>query len=509
MGTGLVQADRAPRLVGGRRAGPPRPGDGVAPGGWERLVRGLAVAVAVLYLGVMAVAWVGNLGAADEGMLRAQPQEAPRGLLVTAVAPGSPMDEAGVRAGDLITELAGITTADLEALHAHLHLRRAGQQEVVVVRRAIIDDAGLRYGSPESLTLSYVSPLLIPTRVVDFLVLTVVSALLVGVGVLAALQRPREAAARDLLVFGACIGMFGPLIVIHWVLPTHHLGDFADRLGAALIIVGCAALCHLFLIFPIRKAMMRHRLASLVVHGVPGLVAVAMMAQLVPFEEWLPPIALTLLGGALVALLLDSWRPMTPMARAQFKWIGWGLTIFVVAFVANLVLQGQLAGRSLLLPSALLTSFLAVLPVAIGVAIVRYRLWDIDVVINRTLVYAAVTGILAAVFFGSVVILQQPFRALTGQDSEIAVAISTVLMAALFQPVRRIVRLLIDRVFFYRHYVASRQVAAYATSLPREVDIDRLADHLVDSVATSMQTPRAWLWIRPPATGERPPRRSS
>ena len=126
-----------------------------------------------------------------------------------------------------------------------------------------------------------------------------------------------------------------------------------------------------------------------------------------------------------------------------------------------------------LLQQAALVSFTAV-PIAVGFAVLKYRLYDIDVVINRTLVYGSLTGVLALVYLGSVVMLQGLVRALTGQESTLAVVASTLAIAALFSPLRRRVQGFVDRRFYRRKYDARKSLEAFNSRLREETDLDAL-----------------------------------
>ncbi|GAH34212.1 unnamed protein product, partial [marine sediment metagenome] len=138
-------------------------------------------------------------------------------------------------------------------------------------------------------------------------------------------------------------------------------------------------------------------------------------------------------------------------------------------------------------------------------SILRYRLWDIDILIRRTLVYAVLTALLLILYFGSVVLLQQFFRALTGQDSPIVIVISTLVIAALFSPLRNRVQNIIDRRFYRRKFDAQQALAAFAATARDEVDLDHLQVELVSIVQETMQPEQVSLWLRPtrfsPKTG--------
>jgi hypothetical protein len=139
------------------------------------------------------------------------------------------------------------------------------------------------------------------------------------------------------------------------------------------------------------------------------------------------------------------------------------------------------------------------LPLFTGIAIVRYRLYDIDIIINRTLVYGTLTATVVAVYFGGVATLQALFRALTGQEqqSQLAIVISTLVIAALFNPLRRRIQAFIDRRFYRKKYNAAKTLEGFSLKLRDETDLDAVSDDLVGVVRETMQPAHVSLWFGP------------
>ncbi len=134
---------------------------------------------------------------------------------------------------------------------------------------------------------------------------------------------------------------------------------------------------------------------------------------------------------------------------------------------------------------------------AVGIAVLRYRLYDIDILINRTLVYGSLTLMLALVYFGGVVGLQAALRVSTGQESTLAVVASTLAIAALFNPLRRRVQGFVDRRFYRRKYDAAKTLTAFNARLRDETELDELSGAVVGVVRETMQPAHVSLWLRP------------
>jgi hypothetical protein len=137
------------------------------------------------------------------------------------------------------------------------------------------------------------------------------------------------------------------------------------------------------------------------------------------------------------------------------------------------------------------------IPISMRIAILRYRLYDMDIIINRTLVYGALTAALVALYFGGIVVLQRVFVGLTGEQSTLAVVASTLLIAALFNPLRRRIQSFIDRSFYRRKYDAAKTLEEFSMRLRNETDLKALSDDLVGVVRETMQPAHVSLWLRP------------
>jgi hypothetical protein len=201
-------------------------------------------------------------------------------------------------------------------------------------------------------------------------------------------------------------------------------------------------------------------------------------------------------AGSMVASavsLIVRLRRAGSVERQQIKWLAYGGAVMVGILGAGGLITLWSVPASIVVMSVSLLG----LPVFTGIAIVRYRLYDIDLLINRTLVYGALTAMLVLVYLGGVVLLQYLFRTLAGEESQLAIVASTLAIAALFEPLRRRVQVFIDRRFYRRKYDARKTLEAFSTKLRDETDLDALNDDLVGVVRDTMQPAYASLWLRP------------
>jgi hypothetical protein len=198
--------------------------------------------------------------------------------------------------------------------------------------------------------------------------------------------------------------------------------------------------------------------------------------------------------GAVISLFVRFHRA-SGSERQQIKWFAYAAVVFGSLIPLDLLGLDEPLGDVVwnLLNAAASLGLYA----AIGVAILKYRLYDIDLIINRTLVYGVLTATLALVYLGGVVVLQALLRTLTAQGSQLAVVASTLTIAALFSPLRRRVQIFIDRRFYRRKYDAAKTLEAFSIKLRGRTDLDRLGEDLVGVVEETLQPQHASLWLRP------------
>jgi hypothetical protein len=211
------------------------------------------------------------------------------------------------------------------------------------------------------------------------------------------------------------------------------------------------------------------------------------------------------LGTCLFAQIYRYGRVSDLAQRQQTKWAVFGFGLAVALALAAYVLTGlgpAFGPRWAVLALAQSYSyypFLPLMPVFVGVAVLRSHLWDVDVVIRRTLVYAVLTGLLGTAYLGSVLVLESVFRALTGQaQNSLVVVLSTLAIAALFGPLRGRVQRAIDRRFYRQKYDAARTLAGFAAGARDETDLARISERLVGVVEETMQPASVGLWLRRP-----------
>ena len=228
----------------------------------------------------------------------------------------------------------------------------------------------------------------------------------------------------------------------------------------------------------------------------------------------LPLLPLCILASA-VSLVL-RYRRSGGEVREQIKWIAFAASftglMYLIAMVSPLIFTPEIlsgGGNPPPLPIWLELLFsvavlgFAGIPLAIAFAVLKYRLYDIDIIINRALVYGSLTATLVALYFGGIVLLQRLFVALTGQRSTLAVVASTLIIAALFNPLRRRIQSFIDRRFYRSKYDARKTLEAFSAKLRDETDLEALNSDLVGMVRETMQPTHVSLWLRPETAPQR------
>ncbi len=375
----------------------------------------------------------------------------------------------------------------------HYTLRREGREIVVPVRLrrpplALIYRPVVLRASLEQLT-------------------TLVNLLLAGI---LFVLRPRQRAAQLFFLFATAVfvdelttwgggvpagvaDLFSPATYWPRIIPS-------IMLWTAVIL---PVLVHFFLIFPVPAAVIGRRPLIPVLYGLSAAVGLLYV--------WLSSggfeVAGQVLGFSLAScyaliiagrLLYNLVTVRDPVPRLQMRWIAFGGLIGIVGYLA-VSFAANLAGDPL--PDKPWTSLFnlllsSVFPLSLAVAVLRYRLWDIEVIINRSLVYGSLTAALGLIYFGSVVLLQALFRALTGQGSPVAVALSTLVIAGLFSPLRRHVQRFIDRRLYRRKYDAALLLGRFAATVRDEPDLDRLTAELLHVVGWAMQAEHVSVWLR-------------
>jgi len=197
----------------------------------------------------------------------------------------------------------------------------------------------------------------------------------------------------------------------------------------------------------------------------------------------------------------------THIEHQQIRWTLFGFSILVLSFPLWLLIFGRFMEIPPGMPRLLSNIFgwiiiqllLVALPISIAIAILRYRLWAIDVIIRRTIIYSSLTLTVLTLYFGSIILLQALFQRLAGGQSSVAIVLSTLLIAALFNQLRRRIQHAIDRRFYRAKYDAGRTVEVFAASLRDKVELEQLTGRLLEVVQETMQPEHVELWLRNPS----------
>ena len=325
-------------------------------------------------------------------------------------------------------------------------------------------------------------------------------AVFLGISLLALWRRPENPTARALWVLAAVTAaLFAGASVLPAMVP-----DYIDPLTNLLTIVFITsaftilwppAMIRFALLFPHPKPILARRpwIARLP-YAIGAIGIPFFLAQFYIFG-W---VWMAVSVFASLAILVHNAMTMRDAAsRAQLRWglggVIVGLGLFFLTFIPVFIPVPEWLEAILIAPSAL---GFGVMGIGLGIAVMRYRLFDIDVIIRRTTSYALLTALLALVYFGSVVVLQGVLSPITG-DSTAAVVLSTLLIAALFLPLRRRVQGVIDRRFFRKKYDAEQVLARFAATARDETDLDALTVELLRVIQETMEPESVGLWLRP------------
>ena len=309
------------------------------------------------------------------------------------------------------------------------------------------------------------------------------------------------------LLVATMLVVWGPLNGLLVLTPSATAGMYPVlqmTVGSALTFVGYMTWMLFFYLFPSGRF-------------VPGWTRWLALCWVLFVGTWIftpfgPPswplpifnVAILILWGSFpVAQLYRYVRASDRTQRQQTKWVVFGVAVAIAGTLTTIFTVGaavDLPPRYVgprMLSMLLMDAFVLFIPLSIGVAVLRARLFDIDVVINRTLVYGSLSVMLVALYFVGIVVLQRVFVALTGQRSTLAVVASTLLIAALFTPLRRRIQSFIDRRFYRRKYDARKTLEDFSAQLRNETDLDALSDDLVGVVKETMQPAHVSLWLSP------------
>jgi peptidoglycan/LPS O-acetylase OafA/YrhL len=197
-----------------------------------------------------------------------------------------------------------------------------------------------------------------------------------------------------------------------------------------------------------------------------------------------------------LAALVVRYRRAGRVERQQMKWLLVATALFAAAYIPVFLFTDFDFGPDAVFWSYLWMVAMLLIPVAIGIAILRYRLYDIDVIIRKALLYAVLTALLALVYFGSIALIQGIVTAVSGQSSSVVIVLSTLAIAALFAPLRRRIQDVIDRRFFRKKYDAQRVLAQFAVTARDETDLDTLTAELARVVQETLQPEHVSVWLR-------------
>lgn len=280
--------------------------------------------------------------------------------------------------------------------------------------------------------------------------------------------------------------LFGPLFLVLQLFPTGR--PLSPRWRWVIVLLAIAFLY--FIVFSgLGTSFEAAELESLIPNPIGFLSVEALELLLLPFYALLVSTAVL----SATAVVLRYVRGNT-IERQQLKWFLSACALFVIIYLVTILTNTKESELNSLIFNLTVFAF----PISIGIAILRYRLFDIDIIIRRTLTYALVTALLAFVFFGSVILLQQVFSGISGQSqNELVTVLSTLAIAALFVPVRNRIQSEIDKRFNRKKYDAQRVLNDFANTVRDETDLEKLTVRLMQVVDDTMQPKTVSIWLKP------------
>ena len=321
--------------------------------------------------------------------------------------------------------------------------------------------------------------------------------ILLSVGAFTFFNRPQNLAARFLFLFGVT------------AFATTLSGSLPDRIGLYFdtfaaygkVLFSYVIFAYMFgpcllgfaLTFPHPKAFIQRRPTWLIVPFLVGAIPLLLLSVQPQLAAIGFPITLGMSVAAVAALIHSGVTMRDAISRAQLRWAIGGVVAGLALFMLNYPVYGSSQTRDVML--ALGALGLPVMGISLAIAILRYRLFDIDVIIRKTLVYSVLTALLALIYFGGVVLVQQLTRSISA-SSDLAIAVSTLMLAALFFPLRRRVQNAIDRRFYRRKYDAAKTLAAFGVTARDEVELEKLTAELLNVVNETMQPASVSLWLK-------------
>jgi hypothetical protein len=322
----------------------------------------------------------------------------------------------------------------------------------------------------------------------------------VAISALAFFKRPDDHAAQALFLFSAAFALLSIPIQTAISSPLAVIFTPLGTIGVVTIVLAFTVLLpptllRLALVFPRPKPLIvRHPRLEYVPYliGV-GIIPLFLLSGGAAGYAW----TIFSIVGAIVILIHSAFTMRDALSRAQLLWGVWGFVLGMAMFLSTyLVLFAGVTGVWADLINVLTNLSFSVLGITLAIAILRYRLFDIGIIIRRTVTYAIVVGLLLIVYFGSVILLQQVFARITGQRSEVITVLSTLAIAALFIPLRNRVQNAVDKRFNRKKYDAQQVLQKFARTVRDETDLEKLTAELVNVVNETMQPKSLSVWLK-------------